>query len=527
MREEENSQEIGRQLGSEGVEHAVGNGERFAEYERQRIELTNRAPIIALRANIALLRERELELKDRLHHAPPPGDLRARRRKAIYYWAVSAALTLAGFFFSLLAFDPYRLGWKSYLYCIGIAIVTPFSVEKFLDIWAETKLVKTLSTAAFAAAISSLVLLAVIRGDVLSQQVKATTQVIVSGDDHPTATEPSSTFYDTTLVLLRVVMALLAVAMELGAGLALHDARRLGQGLGDDPEALAAELDEAHRLMVSGLSELTALENEPDVFIARFWRDFYRSMLTHTAKKALGKLLVIAVGAGVLLLPHSAEAADRLNLVVMVDLTQSVAVKAHDDTTESGKNLQAVTRLLAQVPAGAHVTVLAITGNSFAQPYILLSADVPADEGYFKEKLAGARRQFVSNWQKRIKHLQVCFSHTDILGALLLADQIFHEKSNGWRNVLVIFSDMRQETADLDLETPATFDAEAAIVKTEKKLLIAHLVTVEVYVLGVDNAGKPLAYWNRLREYWIEYFKKAGAHVESYSVLRQLPRIAP
>ncbi len=86
---------------------------------------------------------------------------------------------------------------------------------------------------------------------------------------------------------------------------------------------------------------------------------------------------------------------------------------------------------------------------------------------------------------------------------------------------------MRQDKADLDLGTPVTFDAEAAIVKTEKKLLIVNLTSVEVYVLGVDNAGKPLAYWNRLREYWMEYFKKAGAHVQSYSVLREFRNLEP
>jgi hypothetical protein len=89
MREEQSTQEIGRQLGFEGVEHAVTNGERFSDYERQRIELTNRAPIIALKASIALLSQRELALQDKLRKAPPSGDLRARQRKAIYYWAVT------------------------------------------------------------------------------------------------------------------------------------------------------------------------------------------------------------------------------------------------------------------------------------------------------------------------------------------------------------------------------------------------------------------------------------------------------
>jgi hypothetical protein len=198
------------------------------------------------------------------------------------------------------------------------------------------------------------VLLDVIRGDVLRQQVKDTSQVIVSGDDESVAGEPPNTSYDTTLVMLRAVMALLALAMELSAGLALHDARRLGQATGDDAEALASELAEVHEQMVSCLHELTALENEAAVFVARFSRDFYRSMLSHTVRSVLGRLSVLALGVSVLfLLPHNAFASDRLNLVVMVDLTQSVAVNGNEGKTESEKNLQAVTRVLAQLPAAS------------------------------------------------------------------------------------------------------------------------------------------------------------------------------
>ena len=32
--------------------------------------------------------------------------------------------------------------------------------------------------------------------------------------------------------------------------------------------------------------------------------------------------------------------------------------------------------------------------------------------------------------------------------------------------------------------------------------MIARLQNVEVYVLGADNAGKPIGCWNRLREYY-------------------------
>jgi len=42
---------------------------------------------------------------------------------------------------------------------------------------------------------------------------------------------------------------------------------------------------------------------------------------------------------------------------------------------------------------------------------------------------------------------------------------------------------------------------------------------------GVTRSkGKPIAYWHRLREFWLAYFKKAGAFVLNYSVLRETPR---
>jgi hypothetical protein len=43
---------------------------------------------------------------------------------------------------------------------------------------------------------------------------------------------------------------------------------------------------------------------------------------------------------------------------------------------------------------------------------------------------------------------------------------------------------------------------------------------VDVYVLGVDGAGKSASYWQGLRQFWTTYFLSAGAAVRSFSVLR-------
>jgi len=104
---------------------------------------------------------------------------------------------------------------------------------------------------------------------------------------------------------------------------------------------------------------------EAALFVARFWRDFLGSMLTHTVRSAMTKLLVMVIG--FFLIPHARTATNpRLDLVVAIKLTKSVTVKGPDCTTEFQKNLDGVTRVLGQVPAGAHTTVIDITDHSFA-----------------------------------------------------------------------------------------------------------------------------------------------------------------
>ena len=77
-----NTEDIGEQLGMEGVGSVVSKVEAYCAYEEQRIALTNEPKIVALRAEASLLLDEERALTDRLKLAPPPGDLRSRRRKA-------------------------------------------------------------------------------------------------------------------------------------------------------------------------------------------------------------------------------------------------------------------------------------------------------------------------------------------------------------------------------------------------------------------------------------------------------------
>jgi hypothetical protein len=522
MNRELDAESIGEQLGFEGVGSVVSKVEAYCAYEERRIELTNQPRILVLRHEGSLLLEEERNLIERLRHAPPPGDLRSRRRKAAYYWGITIVLTLAAFVFSLLTFDPFRVGWKGYLYCLGIAIVTPFLLEQILEKWNAERLLKVLAATACASAFTSLALLAVIRGDLFAEQMKNTQPVVILDDAQPqTPSQPENNFYDAAVALLRLVMALLAVAMELAAGLALHQAWRIGSSSTEDWDKLQGRLGELHQRMLDITHEITLLQNEANVFAARFWRNFYRAMLTHSIRSAITKLPAVVL-AVFLLAQARAIAQNHTTLVVAVDLTRSVAVAGPDGKTEFQKNIDGVMKLLAQVPADSRVTVIGITDQSFARPDILLSAAIPGEAGYFGERLAAARGELVRAWKTRSARLMPAFRQTDIIGALLLAGQIFGQENDHGKSVLVVFSDMRHSTKELNLELHPGLPSFPHAADRSHIISLADLRGVHVYALGVDGAGMPITYWQSLREFWTEYFMVTGADLRVFSVLRDL-----
>jgi hypothetical protein len=109
----------------------------------------------------------------------------------------------------------------------SIALVTPFAVETFLDGWKNERLLKAFVTVAFLNALSCGALLSAIRGDLLSHQVhESASAVVIDGEAHSTPFQNS--FYDSTCGSLRLLMIFLALAIVLGADIAIHRALILG-----------------------------------------------------------------------------------------------------------------------------------------------------------------------------------------------------------------------------------------------------------------------------------------------------------
>lgn len=147
-----------------------------------------------------------------------------------------------------------------------------------------------------------------------------------------------------------------------------------------------------------------------------------------------------------------------------------------------------------------------------------------AQEGYFGERLAAARKQLFREWAEVSKQAQAEFPHTDILGALLLAGQILTESPRATK-VLILFSDMRHEALGIDIESPDRINGIEVMKSVERGGLIADLSNVEVHVAGAVAPSRHPAYWASLRAFWAKYFESAGARLSRFSVTREVPRL--
>jgi len=508
------------QVGADGIEYLVGHAERICAYEERRIELTNQGPIASL-----LEEHRHLALEDSrlvalLREAPPSGDRLRLLRRAIFCWTLTIGLAASGFALAILTLAPYRLGSKSWLYAVGVSILTPFLIDQVLSHWPVLQ--KFLTPVAAAAGLAGLMLFAAIRGNLLGQELRdnqASSVVLDDADPSQQAPAPQTDFYASTVPLLQLAFLLLAFSIEVGSGIALFEARRSKPNDCEDWGALRRELRDVHSRRGRVIQTAIALRNAPAIFAARFHRDFYLAMLTNAARKALPRVLfAVAVASALGASPARAQVGQ--DVVVALDLTGSVDIAGPDGKSDFQKDVDGVARLLAQTPTGSRVTVIGITDASFSLPYILMQARVGTDPGYFGERLGAARNELVRVWKVRSAHLTPSFRHSDILGAMELASQIFAEEKAS-RRELILLSDMRQHDAALNLESSAPLPKFSAV--ANRCAPTPDLGKVRVTVLGAGGEGQSTAYWSGLKAFWADYFRSSGAVLETYSALRQFP----
>jgi hypothetical protein len=278
--------------------------------------------------------------------------------------------------------------------------------------------------------------------------------------------------------------------------------------------------------MIAKGVEIKELEALPELCAAEFMRGALTAEGKGIMKESgnsennnrlwLAILVYAAVLIAVLAFVSIAFSAD--SVVMAIDLTASGKGIDYKGNKEFQKNLKAVERIIMELKAGSRFMVIGITESSFSRPYIIMNKRLGDDPGYFGEKLREGKQILIKEWRKISKELSPDALSSDIFGAISLGAHSLQNEQNASK-VLILLSDMRQCSRKFNFEKMATIN-NTLIEKTVKEGLIPDLTGVKVYVAGVHTIGKSQGYWESLKNYWQEYFNKAGADLKSFIMER-------
>ena len=517
---------VAYELGDAAVNQAIDRLECVGGLEKRRREHVNAAEITSLSAELALRTEERDVLRAEVRRTPRPDPTPQRSRA--WYIVIAVILALAGFAFAHLCLSAFGIGWQAWPYSVALAVVCAFATEATLEKCDCRWLIVTVAVVSLVTSLVGLIIMAFIRGDILALYLKnATAGALTDG----VSTAPASTldavhFYETAVHELQWFFALLAVAMELATGLAVYEARKIA--IPAVTEALAFMQQRMRFLeteMVRLLHHIEFLKREPDIFANGFARDFHLGLIQGAARRAIKRAgpLVGALLLYIYVASCHPALAQSVNAVVGIDLSRTSAAKGYDGILEHEKNVEAAAELIGGLPAGARFRVIGITDQSFSLPLILLTGQIPKDRGplEFIDQVAVARKRSAAEMRAIGSSTPPTYARTDVIGFLLLAADLLHQPTQS-RKVLVIFSDMRHSAPPPNIDSPALVPVASALQTVERHNQIADLHGIDVYVYGVHDAGKDVAYWQSIRSFWTQYFAKSGATLKAFSMMRDV-----
>jgi hypothetical protein len=198
-------------------------------------------------------------------------------------------------------------------------------------------------------------------------------------------------------------------------------------------------------------------------------------------------------------------------MIILFDLSQSC-------TEGLEENKRGVEALLHTLPGETWIMILAITESSFSRPSTLLSRQyIPSPAYLLDSRPLEARKRIAAEWRKQNQSLKPDRPATDILGAISYSALFFPGDSVEKKNrVLILFSDMRQNTQGIDLNGGLE-NAPQTISKVRKLGLVVPLRGVKVWALGVHTRNVNHRFFSHLHKFWFQFFQEAGASLEAFS----------
>jgi hypothetical protein len=105
---------------------------------------------------------------------------------------------------------------------------------------------------------------------------------------------------------------------------------------------------------------------------------------------------------------------------------------------------------------------------------------------------------------------------TEILSSLQIAERVFKTFPKE-KKILVIFSDMIEDSKNINFEKEnlSAIRIEQIINYEKKNNLLPDLEGAKVYIAGAD--AKDSERFNKIKKFWLEYFKACNANLESHN----------
>ncbi len=515
----------GFHLANGGTDRNVVLAEEICALEKQRIRVSNEPEMIRLQGILGVLDRERRELQAILGAALK--SIAAQMPWPIWQTVMAIVFVLAGFGFTRMSFEPFDLDPEVLWLCsIGIACLCAYATAEFLEKTDLKVIVLGLSITLVVLSVTGLATLAAVRGELFALHLQ---NVPNAGDaGSAVANDNALAFYGSAAPKMRMFLTLLSLALELAAGLALHEVRAALKARRTQPSAESRRLEIVEERIGQTEAQLAFLRNEPAVFEYEFRRNVIIGLLDGAARHArtcrkwpVTIAFLAILGAG------STLRGQPIDLLEGLDYSATSKATSYDGNAAHGQNIEAAARIIASLPAGSRVTVSAISDLSFARPLIVMTGEIPNSRGKLREydQVASARNRLAATLRRVGPSIKPDFQTTDILGFLIAAGMAFRNTPH-LRHVLALYSDMRQSAPPLDIERVRVVPVRAALRTVDREHLFAELAGVEVFIYGVHAVGKDIAYWQSLREFWAAYFERCHANVRAFSLMREMPNLA-
>lgn len=232
--------------------------------------------------------------------------------------------------------------------------------------------------------------------------------------------------------------------------------------------------------------------------------------------KVLAALLVFPF------LPVSVSHAQTIERYDGILIDTSASINQHGRKGELfHEYLRSAKRLLATEPPNSQVFVSTIAKDSFGGPDLLLTGWTPDAHGVFADDLNRARRQLLTQFDRKSLGLAPTSCGTDIFGGLSRLKVLFESSSNlhqpNARKTIWIFSDMMNETPDFPMPQLLEAGPERMLERAKEGGLLVPLPHYQVRVFGASTTGLSARSWETTRRFWEMYFAAAGAQLVTYS----------